>query len=160
MAETKLKKTEFIPFLDVSGGTGTATWKRIDRSTIFALNPNPQTEERDYISYESPVTEIVSYKPELPQEIAIYEGNPIYDFIFGLFYDLPVGDSVMVKSLMCFGGTEKKAWQVDKTTITLGELNTVDGKISFTLGFGGDITRGTYAITDGAPTFTAATAGT
>ena len=160
MAETKLKKTEFSPFLDVSGGSGTATWKRIDRSTIFALNPNPQTEERDYISYEAPVTEIVSYKPELPQEIAIYEGNPIYDFIFGLFYNLPVGDSVMVKSLMCFGGQDKKAWQVDKTTITLGELNTVDGKISFTLGFGGDITRGTYAITDGAPTFTAATEGT
>ena len=65
----------------------------------------------------------------------------------------------MVKSLMCFGGQDKKAWQVDKTTITLGELNTVDGKISFTLGFGGDITRGTYAITDGAPTFTAATGG-
>ena len=48
MAETRLKKTEFIPFLDVSGGTGTVTWKRIDRSTIFALNPNPKTEERDY----------------------------------------------------------------------------------------------------------------
>lgn len=161
MPETKLKKTEFIPFLDVSTGSASGpSWKRIDRSTIFALNPNPQTQERDYISYETPVTEVTGYKPELPQEIAIYEGNPIYDFIFNLFYDLPVGDSVVVKSLMCFGGTGKKAWQVDKTTVTLGEMNTVDGKISFTLGFGGDITRGTYTITDGAPTFTAAGSGT
>lgn len=36
-------------------------------------------------------------------------------------------------------------------------MNTVDRKITFTLKLGGDITRGTYTITNGVPTFTEAT---
>lgn len=152
---TKLKKTEFIPFIDVSG-TGSNTWKRVDRSTIFSLNPNPQTETQDYISTEIPVEEVMYYNPEIEQEIAIYEGNPVYDFMFQMIYDLPVGDKCIIPVLMCYGGTGKKAWKCD-ATIVLGELNTVDGKLSFTINFGGDIQRGTYAITDGSPTFTPAT---
>lgn len=163
MAESamiKLRKHEFIPFLDVSGTSNSASWapiwKRIDLSTIFSLNPNPQTETQDYISYETPIEEITQYQPELPQEIAQYEGNPIYDFMFGLFFNLPVGSEVQVPFLMCFGGSDKKAWQVQKTTVVLGEMNTVDGKLSFTLRMGGDIERGTYTITEGTPTFAAA----
>jgi len=160
MSLVKLKKTDFIPFLDTSEtintSTWTPTWKRIDLSTIFSLNPNPQTQTMDYISYETPVDVIEKYQPELPQEIALYEGNPIYDFVFGLFFDLPVGSQATVPVLICFGGTDKKAWQVKNATLVLGELNTVDGKLSFTLKLGGDIDKGTYAITEGAPTFTAA----
>lgn len=158
-AMTKLRKHEFIPFLDVSGTANSSSWvpnyKRIDLSTIFSLNPNPQTETQDYISYETPVEEITQYQPELPQEIALYEGNPIYDYMFGLFFGLPVGAETKIPFLMCFGGSEKKAWQVRQTVVVLGELNTVDGKLSFTLRLGGDIERGTYSISsDGVPTFT------
>ena len=45
-----------------------------------------------------------------------------------------------------------------KATITLGELNTVDRVLSFTVGIGGDIQRGTYAMSSGKPTFTPADA--
>ena len=154
---TKLRKHEFIPFIDVSGTGGSSPeWKRIDLSTIFDLNPNPQTETMDYISYETPVEEINQYQPELPQEIALYEGNPVYDYMFNMFYNLPVGSETKVPFLLCFGGSDKKAWKVDQTTVVLGSLNTVDGKLSFTLKLGGDIEKGTYAIADGVPTFTAA----
>ncbi len=155
MAETKLRKHQYIPFINT--GTGeTPTWSRIDKSTIFSLNPNPQTETMDYIAYELPQTEIDHYEPELPQEIALYEGNSMYDYMINLFYNLPVGNDVKVETLICFAGTDKKAWRIPETTVTLGELNTVDGKLSFTLNFGGNIDRGTYTIASGAPTFTAA----
>lgn len=159
MPETKLTKNLFIPFLDTTKGTTTAAWAQIDKSTIFSLNPNPQSESVDYICYESPVEEIDHYEPELPQEIALYEGNPMYDFIFGLFYDLPVGSQAKVPALLCFAGTGKKAWKIDDNVIQLGELNTVDGKLSFTLKMGGDITKGTYTITSGVPSFSAAAQG-
>ncbi len=158
MSLTKLKKTDFIPFLDTSDTPETPAWKRIDLSTIFSLNPNPQTQTLDYISYETPVEEIEKYQPELPQEIALYEGNPVYDFVFGKFYDLPVGTDTKVPLLVCFGGSEKKAWRIPQATLVLGELNTVDGKLSFTLRLSGDIERGTYTITAGSPTFTEADA--
>ena len=156
--ETKLTKNNFIPFLDINKGAGTESWKRIDKSTIFAMNPNPQSESVDYICYESPVEEIDHYEPELPQEIALYEGNPMYDFIFQMFYDLPVGSEAKVPALVCFAGEGKKAWMIPDNVIQLGELNTVDGKLSFTLKFGGDIKKGTYTLTAGVPSFTEASA--
>lgn len=154
----KLKKHQFIPFLDVSGTSGgdwKPEWKRIDLSTIFDLDPKPQTETMDYISMELPVEEVERYQPQLPQEVALYEGDPIYDFVFGLLYELPVGSGAQVPLLMCFGGSAKKAWQVKKCTLVLGSLNTVSGKLSFTLHMGGDIERGTYTVTGGVPVFAA-----
>ncbi|MEA4899323.1 MAG: hypothetical protein VB065_14065 [Eubacteriales bacterium] len=160
---TKLKKTEFIPFIDKSKTVGSASWvpvwARVDLSTIFSLNPNPQTQTMDYISYETPVDVVEKYQPELPQEIALYEGNPVYDFVFAMFHALPVGSEATVPVLIAFGGADKKAWQVKDATLVLGELNTVDGKLSFTLKLGGDIEKGTYTITDGAPTFAVASGG-
>lgn len=156
-ALTKLKKTDYIPFLDTSGtGSTTPTWKRVTRSKTFSLNPSPQTESLEYIGFETPITEITRYQPELPLDVALNEGDPIYDFVFGLFYDLPIGSEAYVPALICFGGTGKKAWQIKQTTLTLGNLDTVVGTLSFTLNFGGDIERGTYTITAGAPAFTAA----
>lgn len=161
-AMTKLTRDQFIPFIDVSStinsDTWTPSWKRVDRSTIFSLNPNPQTESRAYICYETDIEETTGYQPELPQEIAVYEGNPVYDFVFEKFYNLPVGSEATVPALICFGGKAKKAWQVKQCTLVLGELNTVDGKLSFTLKLGGTIDRGTYVNENGAPTFTGAAA--
>ena len=156
--QTLLRKHQCIPFLDVKqGATGAPDYKRIDKSTIFSLNPNPQTEKHDWISSELPEEVIDHYEPELPQEIALYEGNPVYDFVAKLFYDLPVGNEAKVPTLICFPGTSKRAWRIPDTTLVLGEYNTVDKKISFTLKFGGDIERGTYTVTEGVPTFTPAT---
>ncbi len=53
---------------------------------------------------------------------------------------------------MCFGGTGKKAWRCI-ATLTSKVLNTVDGKITFSIKMGGDIEKGTYTIEGGAPTF-------
>lgn len=161
MSETMLKKHMCIPFLDTTKGGASPSWARIDKSTIFALNPNPQTETYDYICYETPVTEVDHYEPELPQEIVMNAGNPMYEFIYSQFYDLPVGEEAKVPCLICFppdGDGAQKAWKVDECTLQLGEMNTVDRRISFTLNLGGDIARGTYTITDGVPTFTAASA--
>lgn len=164
MATTRLEKHQTPVFIDASKtlngtGTWTASWKRVELSTVFALNPNPQTETLDFIAYEAPVEEITKYQPELPLECATYEGDPAFDFLYELYKNLPVGSDAYVPTLICFGGTDKDAWQVKKTTIVFGELNTVDRKLNFTLKFGGDIDKGTYEIADGAPTFTAKSTG-
>lgn len=158
-AMTKLTRNQFIPFLDVDKDLTLAacTWKRIDFSTIFELTINEQEEDMDYICYANAVTEINSNKPELPQEIACYEGNAVYDFLAKELYDLPTGSATKVPFLMCFGGTDKRAWR-GIATLTSKVLNTVDGKITFSLKIGGDIEKGTYTIADGTPSFTKAPA--
>ena len=162
MAKTLLEKHQTPVFIDASktiNGSGEwgPSWKRVELSTIFSLNPNPQTESNDYIAYETPVEEITKYQPELPLECATYEGDAAFDFLYELYKSLPVGADAQVPTLICFGGTDKDAWQIKQATIVLGELNTVDRKLSFTLKLGGNIERGTYTITSGTPSFTAGT---
>ena len=157
MTLVKLKKNQYIPFLDTAKDStfAASTWKAIDLSTVFELTVGEVEEEMDYICYESAVTEITSNKPELPQEIASYEGNPIYDFMIGELQDLPTGTDCKVPFLICFGGTGKIAWR-GICTISSKVLNTVDGKVTFSMKMGGDITKGTYTIAEGVPTFTPA----
>lgn len=66
----------------------------------------------DYICYENAVTEINSNKPELPQEIACYEGNPIYDFLIGELYNLPTGADTQVPLLCVLVEQERKLGDV------------------------------------------------
>lgn len=152
-ALTKLTRDQFIPYIDTSS-TSTPSYKRIDLSTIFELAMNPVTEEYDYICYKNTVTEVTGNAPELPQEIALYEGNPVFDFMYNMFINLPVGEDCKVPFLMCFGGTGKKAWLTD-ATIVFDNLSSVDGKLSFTIKIG-EPTHGTYTINSetGVPTFT------
>lgn len=161
-AMTKLTRDQFIPFLDtakaytISNGEityGTASWARIDYSTIFELSAGEQETDQDYICFPNAVTEIDSNKPELPQEIALYEGNPMYDFMIKELQNLPVGSACKVPFLICFGGTGAVAWR-GLCTITSKVLNTPDGKITFTMKIGGDVEKGTYTITSGVPSFT------
>lgn len=151
---TKLTRNQFIPFLDVAKDMTlkACSWKAIDLSTIFELSINENSEDVDYICNENTITEIKNNAPELPQEIAVYEGNPIYDFMAKEFYDMPVGDDCKTPFLLCFGGKDKRAWR-SIATLTSKVLNTVDGKISFSIKIG-EVEKGTYTIEAGAPTFT------
>ena len=154
---TKLKKTQFIPFLDTTEHLTlqACTWKRIDKSTLMSISMNPQTETNEWIDSDIPEEEVTSNQPEIGQEIAIYQGNPIYDFLFAKFYDMPTGEECKVPFLQCFGGTDKKAWR-SIATIIFDSLDAVAGKLTFTIKLGGNVEKGTYTITEGTPTFTAA----
>lgn len=152
---TDLKKHQFIPFLDTAKSMdySASEWKRIDLSTIFELTVNEESESYDYICYENPVEEVTKNAPELPQEIKLVEGNPIYDFMFNELFELPTGEACKIPFLICFGGTAKKAWR-GIATVTGKVLNTPDRKLSFNLMMGGDIQKGTYELVSGAPKFT------
>lgn len=161
MTQVKITKNKVIPFLDVSNTVGgvswTPSWKRIDKSTIFDMSFNPQSTTEDYIAYETAIEEISGYQPELPQEIALYRGNEIYDYIEQLCYNLEVGDALRIPFLLAWppqsDGTIK-AWQLKECRLLLSNYNSVDGKVTFTLKLGGDIERGTVLISEGVPSFT------
>ena len=163
MAEVKkITKDKVKPFLDISGtikkgeDNWVPVWKRIDKSTIFDLAFNPQSTTEDYIAYETPIEEISGYQPELPQEIALYRGNEIYDYIEDLCYNLEVGDALRVPMLLVWppqaDGT-MRGWQIKDCRLLLSNYNSVDGKVTFTLKLGGTYGRGTVTEADGAPVF-------
>ena len=163
MAEVKITKNKVIPFLDISGTANTGAswvpvWKRIDKSTIFDLAFNPQSTTEDYIAYETAIEEISGYQPELPQEIALYRGNAVYDYVESLCYNLEVGDALRIPFLLCWAPEDNgtiKAWQVKENRLLLSNYNSVEGKVTFNLKIGGDIERGTVTISEGVPVFSA-----
>ena len=164
----KITKDKVAIFLDTSKTITTPSWvpewKRIEKSTIFDLAFNPQSTTEDYIAYETPIEEISGYQPEIPQEIALYRGDPVYDYIEDLVYDLEVGDALRVPALLMFPpkmdasgnlAGDIRAWQVKEARLLLSNYNSVDGKITFTLKLGGTIEKGKATSVDGSPTFTA-----
>lgn len=152
----KLNRTDFIPWIQIgteTNATGDPIYARIARSEIFELAFNEVETEHNYICYRDATTDIDGNNVELPEELAMYEGDPAYDFMISHFLSLPTGTSCLVPGLITFGGTDKKAWKYD-FLITSKVINPVDGKITFSIKQGGEVTHGTYVITSGQPVFT------
>lgn len=155
---SKLTRNLFIPCLDTSKGAGEAVFVPIDLSTVFEFAFNPVTETYGYICNANDTTETTGYAPTLPQEIVLDNENPMYKFIYPLCMGMPTGSEAKVPALLIEPDMETgkptrgRLWP--DATVTPDTLNTVDGKISFTLNLNGDFTTGTVAKDAGKITFT------
>ena len=157
---TRLKKHRTIPFLNTSS-TEEPSYSRIGKSTVFDLVLNAQTEENDFIEDEMKTTDIISYNPQLAQELQCNKGDAAFDYLYDLFYNLPTGEAVKQNVLIVFDGNmgnedapQFKAWDT-VATLVLDHFDTVAEKIYFSFNIN-KITRGTCAVTNGVPEFTAA----
>lgn len=133
-------------------------WARIGKSTIFDLTLNAQTEENNFIEEDMTTTDVMFYKPELPQELQCNKGDPAFDYLYELFYTLPTGEDVKKNLLIVFDGNigsgeeaKFKAWNTI-ATLTLDHFDSVAEKIYFSFAIN-HIDRGTVTIEAGVPTF-------
>lgn len=157
---TRLKKHRTIPFLNIAAASDTAPkWARIGRSTVFDLVLNAQTEENDFIQNEMTETDIMYYKPELSQELQCNKGDPAFDYLYDMFFNLPTGEDVKKQMLIVFDGNvgtdeapKFNAWNT-KCTLVLDHFDSVAEKIYFKLSIF-DIDRGTCTVANGVPTYT------
>lgn len=153
MPETpaSLTRDKFVPLIDLTRGAeaGTYDWAPIDLSTVFEMAYNPTTETYSYICYPNDTTEIASYAPSMEQEIKITRDNPIYDFMLAYMREMPTGDAAKVPLMIVYPAkdtgapTEADVW--DEAMIAPGSINTIDGKLTFTLNFNGDRKSGTVS---------------
>ena len=154
----RLKKHKTIPFLNISNAE-VPTWARIGKSTIFDLVLNAKTEENDFIDSEMTEVDVTSYKPELSQELQCNKGDEAFDYLYDMFFNLPVGNDVKKNLLIVFDGntgTEEapkfKAWSTQSTLI-LDHFDSVAEKIYFKFNIN-SIERGAATVTEGKPVFT------
>lgn len=153
-----MKKFQTIPFLNISN-TETASWARIGKSTVFDLVLNAQTEDNDFIEDEMPTTDVMYYKPELAQELQCNKGDPAFDYLYEMFFNLPTGEDVKKNLLIVFAGNigtasavKFNAWDA-KATLILDHFDSVAEKIYFKFSII-SIERGTCTVSNGIPTFT------
>ena len=128
---------------------------------MFDLVLNAQTEENNFIEDEMATTEIINYKPELSQELQTNKGDPAFDHIYEMLFNLPTGEEVKKNVLIVLAGNEGteddpsfNAWNTT-STLVLDHFDSVAEKIYFKLNIN-KITRGTCKIAAGVPTFTEA----
>lgn len=140
----------------------TEEWIRIKKSTAFDLSLNPETQDFDYISDESPTKELMKYAPTLNQSLTMYKNEPDYELVFDKFYNLKVGSDAKTKVLIAFYQEALdeedphkvfKAWKSD-CVISVNNLNSVDSTITFDILFGGTVQTGYVTVTDAKPVFT------
>ncbi|MEA4831002.1 MAG: hypothetical protein VB118_00115 [Oscillospiraceae bacterium] len=154
------KKNQSMIFLDKST-TGTPTWARIGKSELYEIAMNPNIVTRNFIDDELPTNDVENYQPSMSQELVLVEGDPAFDFVFSKLYSLPTGNAAAVNALFVFpqhdttATTSYLGWNVS-VALVLNSYNAIDKKIKFDLKFNGNIKRGTVAVTDGTPVFTAA----
>lgn len=104
-------------------------------------------------------TDITSYKPELSQELQANKGDPAFDFLYNMFYNLPTGEEVKKNVLIVFDGNNGSedapvfnAWNTT-STLVLDHFDSVAEKIYFKFNIN-KIERGTCTVADGVPTYT------
>lgn len=153
----RLKKYRTIPFLNTSD-SDVSEWARIGKSTVFDLVLNAQTEENDFIADEMKTTEVLSYSPTLAQELQANKGDPAFDYLYDMFFNLPTGEDVKKNLLIVFDGNmgtkeepKFRAWNTE-ATLTLDHFDTVAEKIYFSFTIN-NIKRGTATVTAEKPVF-------
>ena len=159
-----VKKTKIVPFINTST-TSNPTWTQIKKSTSFDLNTNPQIKTFDFISSDQPEEEIDSYQPNLAQALTMFKGEPDYQHIFDMLYELPTGEKAHRDVLIIFyqetaeytpegesdAETVYKAWKID-SLVKVNQLETTNEQINFDLGLN-NIKRGAAEIVSNAPVF-------
>lgn len=155
--EGKVKKYEVVPFIKIKGA---ADYVQIKKSTELKLEFGAATEEYDYISDESPTTELEKYKPEISGlPLTMYREEPDFAAIWDIAYNLRTGGDAVADLLLVYKFDEDsaktgtwKAWNVP-ATVVVKTLDAVEGKIEFDLQMRGTVKRGTVTEESGKPKF-------
>lgn len=163
---SNLTRNLFIPYVDANTlkkavdptATGTGyDWTQIDKSTIFDLAFNPQEETNGYIDEANDTTYVKSYQPELPQEIILDSENPLFRVMYDFCMAMPTGGDAVCPVLLrtpdldTSKATVGRVWE--KAIVSPSNLQTVDGKLVFTLKLNGEVKLGTVTEADGKVTF-------
>lgn len=165
MAMEKIKRSLFATFINTTPGDEAATWSRMGKgitSQNISYNPNVTTEQ--YIDEDNATSSVDSYAPSLDGTQTCYKGEPVFEYIDGLRQARAVGSALETEVLFVYmyaGASGSFKAEKNKCVIQLGEYGGDGGgnvTMTYTIGLNGDPVVGTAAVTDGAVTFTEATA--
>lgn len=161
----KIKTSEIPFFLNVTPKEVSETWKIGGNFQTEGERTYEATEsEESYINNDGPTTEVESYKISLDNEMKCVKGDPVFDFIDKLRYDLATGENAETQVLLVdkYEYTEsvsviKYRAQKFDCSISISKQGRTGGEVTslgYKVNLNGDPTNGTVTITSGTPSFT------
>lgn len=161
MGQKKTKKNQVAIYVSNKGIDALDGFLRVAKSTANTITMNGETETFDYIDAEKPSTELKQYSPSMDHDIAMYKGNPDYEWAFEKFYYGDVGDKAKGTVLVVFMDHPESAGVykafVSEATFTVTSMDAVTGVINMSIAFNGDPVFGVVSGS-GTPSFSPAPA--
>lgn len=150
-----LNRSNYIVLFDANDIKGitsdTPDLVRVDKSTVYDFNANPQTTTYSYIDSPDDTTEVTGYQKSMEQEIALIENNRCFQLIDDYFWRFETGAGTHIKTYFArpeinedgsFDKTKWKAQLYKDATIVVKTLNTQDKKYTYTFNANGNPTHG------------------
>lgn len=164
MAIRPIMRYESINFLNTTPGTPeTPTWALMNKGIESAsVAYNSETDEKHYIADKTATKTVNSMTKELDVTQYAYLEDPTFEYIDDLFFNEAIGNDANTQILQVFlykiDGVTAIPAKMSDVTIELGEHGGDGGaqlELAYNVLFTGDAVKGTVALVDGEPTFTA-----
>lgn len=140
------------------GTNNNPNYARIDKSTLWEVEFNATTENKEYITDDTPTTKIKNYKPTMSQELETTSDDTtgIYDVMMDRAMRLPTGDEAKATYLIVLPYKHQDGnyytWKIEVTE-EFDSLSMVDKKVTWDILVGGNIDVGIITIKDGVISF-------
>ena len=146
-------RNQWCGFIDISE-TSTPTWARVRLSEKLELDEGTKIESYYFIDSDSESTKITGFAPKFELEQFAEANDTLYAYLNKAQHEM-YATKRETNFLFCRPGSEHFAELYPVTLINI-KVNAPDQKIEYTLASRGNATPGTWAISDGVPTFTPA----
>lgn len=151
MAGTQVKRLEMAHFLDTTPKT-TETWSEIGEGhAALSTSYNGETETQQWINQRTGSTFLKNYAPTIATSQVAYKGDPIFDFVDDLSFNLAVGaDSetsyleVRIYNATTMTSVPARKFRVSIVIDSEGDAATDPLSRSYNINFMGDPIIGTF----------------
>ena len=162
MAENKVKRSDFMAFLNTGTKEG-PVWSRMGKGiTSQVVSYNPATTSETYIDEDSATTNLDSYSVNIATPQTAYKGNAVFDFVDKLRQNRAVGSDAQAEVLLVYAydKTSENVFKAEKNNAVL-QIDDFGGEgggsvvLNYTVNLNGDPILGTATVENGAVTFNA-----
>lgn len=159
-----VKRKEIMLYYNVAKSGEDRDWKLYGKKTVScSYDYNPSSTSETYITDDNATTILDAYAISIPGDMKCYYGDPVYDYINDLRYNLAVGSDaegevLLIDKYITTGSTATAFQaQVFNSTTMINNYGGDGGQIpniTFTTSLNGDPTNGSVTFTGDVPTFT------
>lgn len=150
----KIKRSQFITFLDTTPNGSTATWKPLGIGVNeYGIDYNPQVDTEKWIIEDNARNDHSSNQKQGSVTQKCYKNDPVFEFVSAGRDQLNYKTQILDVDTWNATGTSYPA-TLSQGIITITSYMGENAEIEYDLYYDGDAVAGTVTIADGVPTFT------
>ena len=151
----KIKRSQFLTFLDTSPASTTPTWKVLGIGiTDYSIDFNPQVDTEKWIIEDNARNDHTSNEKQSSVSQKMYKNDPCFEFVYGALDELNFKSHVLDIDRWNGNGTTYPAKYSD-VIITITNYMGEEATVEYDLYYDGDAKTGTVVFDEnGVPTFT------